>query len=148
MTDRAVSSQVSFVLTIAITTIVVAGVTITVVGFIGEQRQSAAESELRVIGQRLGAQLMWVDRLATRGDVSRLAVEADVPGTVVGYTYLIEVSASGITLTAEQAGASATVSFVTTTPINSPPVSVSSGDVVIVYQPGPERITVRSGEVN
>jgi hypothetical protein len=139
---------VSFVLTIAITTIVVAGVTITVVGFIGEQRQSAAESELRVIGQRLGAQLMWVDRLATRGDVSRLAVEADVPGTVVGYTYLIEVSASGITLTAEQAGASATVSFVTTTPINSPPVSVSSGDVVIVYQPGPERITVRSGEVN
>lgn len=92
--ERAVSTTVSYTLTLAITGILVSGLLIAGAGFVDSQRERAAETELQVVGQRLAADIGAADRLAvaTGGDVT---LNRTLSEAVIGSGYRIDVERVG-----------------------------------------------------
>lgn len=91
MTDRAVSVTLSYVLTLAITTILVTGLLLSTGSLVEDQRESAARSELRVVGERIAASLMSADRLAQSG-ATTVVSEATAPDRVAGFRYTVSLN--------------------------------------------------------
>lgn len=89
--DRAVSPVFGYVLTLSIATLLVGGLLISAGGFVDDQRRNTAESELRVVGQQVSADIAAADRLARTDGAENISVERTIPNDVVGSTYTIEV---------------------------------------------------------
>ncbi|RQG99676.1 DUF7266 family protein [Natrarchaeobius oligotrophus] len=87
-TDRALSTAVTHVLTMGITTILVAGLLMSSGTLIEVQSDRSAEQSLETIGERLAGEIADVDRLGGDGDA--VNVTASHPETVAGSTYRIE----------------------------------------------------------
>lgn len=93
--DRSVSPVFGYVLTLAVATLLVGGLLISAGGFIDDQRRNTAESELRVIGQQLSADIAAADRLNRTAGAENITVGRTIPRTVVGSQYTIEVVDGG-----------------------------------------------------
>ncbi|MFB6074433.1 MAG: hypothetical protein ABEJ89_05430 [Haloarculaceae archaeon] len=88
MDERAVSTTVSYTLTLAIAAVLVSGLLFTGGQFVSGQREQVVRSELRVVGQQVAADLQRADRLATAGrGPTVVAIERDHPDAVAGTTY-------------------------------------------------------------
>lgn len=140
--DRAVSTMLSYILTLSITAILISGLLLTGGNVVETQQERTAQSELRVIGQQVAADLNAADRLADATDAGQAAVSREYPDRVVGTTYTIAVdgSAGEVLLEADRFGVRVTVPFVTETPVAD--ATVSGGDVVVTYQSGPDELEV------
>lgn len=141
--DRAVSTAVSYVLTLGITTLLVTGLLISAGGVVDDRRDVTSRNTLEVVGQRLAAHLMAADRLAGTAETRHVAVEVDLPRNVAGGGYEIRVNGSTSTIVLESEGTDATqrVQFANATAVND--TTVRGGDVRIVYTPADE-LEVRS----
>jgi len=93
--DRAVSVSVGYVLNLAIASLLLAGLFIAGGSFVEGEREQAVRGELTVVGERIVADLMTVDRLAAGSeDHEDLVVErtAEYPPRVSGSGYTVIVA--------------------------------------------------------
>lgn len=93
--DRGVSPVFAYVLTLGITTLLIAGLLVAASGYVEGQRESVGENELRVIGQQISADISAVDRLSRTEGAANASVSRDVPRNVVGSTYTVHVRDDG-----------------------------------------------------
>jgi FlaG/FlaF family flagellin (archaellin) len=89
--DRAVSTTVSYVLNIAVATILMSTLLITGTGLIDDQRERTVRTELRVVGNQLADGVATVDRLANANRTQSAVIGRDLPRKVAGETYTIAV---------------------------------------------------------
>lgn len=89
---RGVSVTVGYVLTLSVTTLLVGGLLVGLGGFVEDQREGTARDELRVIGQQVASDLSAADRLARVGSPSEVNMNRQLPDSVTGARYRIEVS--------------------------------------------------------
>ncbi|WP_254537778.1 DUF7266 family protein [Halomarina litorea] len=87
---RATSTTLGYVLTLGITSILITGLLMGAGGMVEDQRERTIRSELQVVGQMVAADVSAADRLAQAGDAT-FAIRRDVPPTVAGATYTVEV---------------------------------------------------------
>lgn len=135
-TDRGVSTVLGYVLGLAIITALITGLFLTTGEVVDDERERAAQSELRVLGNRLAADVATVDRLALSGDDARVGLTRDLPDAVVGSSYRISLTHDGsgpaeIELTTPDPDVSVTVTVVNGTAIGN--ATVAGGDVRIRY---------------
>lgn len=93
--ERAVSPVFGYVLTLSVATLLVGGLLISAGGFVDDQRRNTAESELRVVGQQVSADISAADRLARTDGAEDISVGRTLPQAVVGSPYTIEVVDDG-----------------------------------------------------
>ncbi|RZV08092.1 hypothetical protein BDK88_3054 [Natrinema hispanicum] len=87
-TDRGTSITITHVLTIGITTLLIAVLLINAGTLLENETERSAESSLETIGERLAGEIESVDRMAA--DSASVTVTADHPRTVANSRYSIE----------------------------------------------------------
>jgi len=140
--DRAVSTAAGYVLSLGITAILVTGLLTAGGGVVEERRDVTTHDSLEVVGQRLAADLMTADRLASTSDTTAVSVSVDLPERTAGSGYTVSVDSAGSRLRLESTASNTavTVAFTTSTPVAD--TSVQGGDVRIVLDGG--QLEVRS----
>lgn len=134
--DRAVSTLVGYALGVGIATLLITGLLAGIGGFVTDQRETTARSELLVLGNQLSADLRAADTLVRTNNVGSPTIELrrDFPDTAVGVTYTISVNPGGCTcliLAIDNPDVTVEVEFTTMTPVDRR--KVSGGDVRIVF---------------
>lgn len=92
---RGVSTAIGYVLTLSVATLLVGGLLVGLGGFVDDQRTGTARDELRVIGQQVASDLSAADRLARVGSPTEVRVDRQLPDSVTGATYWIEITDGG-----------------------------------------------------
>lgn len=141
-TDRAVSVTVGYVMTLAVSTLLLSGLFVAGGSFVDTQRERAAQGEFTVVGERIAADLGTVDRLAASAaspDDLRVARSLTLPDRVTGTGYRIRVNASDtrgtVTLESDRTDATVEVPFRTTEGVAVRNVTVDGGDLRIRWDP-------------
>ncbi|WP_423744785.1 hypothetical protein V5735_01700 (plasmid) [Haladaptatus sp. SPP-AMP-3] len=136
--DRAVSTTVTYVLTMAITAVLLGGLITAAGGLVENQRTQAVRNELGVVGERMAGELTSVDVLVQAGDDPAVRLRARHPEQVAGRYYAVELVTGGTPpCSAQQClvlstdDVTVTVPFATATPVQ--PGRMSGGTVVIEY---------------
>lgn len=94
MDDRAVSSTLNYVLSLAIASILVTGLLLAGGTFVDDRRQEVIRNELHVIGQQVAADLERADRLHRAGGSTgstEVAIQRQFPDRITGVNYRLEV---------------------------------------------------------
>lgn len=146
MSDRAVSTTLSYSLTLSISALLVVGLLTAGGTFISDQRDDVVESELEVIGERLAADISTADRLVEMGDgPTNVSVYSRLPSTVSGSSYDVEVRAdngnASLRLTTRSLDRNVDVPVANTTDLS--PGATSGGDLAIVYNDSSDSLEVR-----
>ena len=139
--DRAVSVTVGYVMTLAISTLLLSGLFVAGGSFVETQRERAAQGELTVVGERIAADLGTVDRLvATAESRENLTVDRPLrlPDRVSGTGYRIRIAANGtqgtIALESEQTDATVEVPFRTSEDVAVRNTTVDGGNLRISWE--------------
>ena len=135
--ERAVSTALGYVLSLAISSLLISGLMLAAGGFVETEREQVIRSELIVVGQTLIADIEGADRLASAidGDVR---VKSTLPRRVGSSSYSINISTGGfgdrtrtMNLTADSVDVKVTLELVTNTKVETG--TVGGGELVIVY---------------
>lgn len=146
--ERAVSTTLGYTLNLTVATLLVSGLLIAGGGFVEDQRERTARSQLQVIGQQVAADVAAADRLAnTGGTIDSVIVGRDLPETVTGAGYSIAVKsdATGAYLTLSMTSPDVTVRVNVTNETSVAETGISGGDVRVVYDPSTDELEVQSG---
>lgn len=131
--DRAQAITLDYTLGIAIAVILITGLLIAGGSFISDQRETAARSELRVIGQQLATDIEAADRLiGAAGNDGSVRVRRNLPTAVAGSHYdieLVEDSDPYLVLTSTDPDLSISVEFTNFTAVSG--AEIGSGSVAI-----------------
>jgi hypothetical protein len=143
--DRGVSTPLNYTLSLAIATVLVVGLLLAGGTFVEDQREGAVDTELRVIGQRLAADIATADRMVQRGaPPSETNVTTRLPTRVAGSTYNIEVRTAGgnvtLRLTATEVDRSVIVPVANRTAVAA--TTISDNDVRVRYDPTADQLEV------
>jgi hypothetical protein len=95
MSDRGVSTALGYVLGLGIVTAMVFGLFVTTGDVVENQREQAIQSELRVLGNRIAADVTSVDRLALAETGTDVRLTRSLPETVAGSPYEISIEYDG-----------------------------------------------------
>lgn len=136
MDSRAVSSTLSYTLTLAIASLLVTGLLVAGNDFVNDRREEVIREELRVIGEQVAADIARVDRLARAGDdVDELAINRSYPDQVAGSEYDVTLSTSPkeVTLTSVDPEISVRVAVEIQNGVASPPQTVDGGAIEISF---------------
>jgi len=131
MRERAQSSTIGYVLSIAVATLLIVSLVAGVGTFVENRQEQAIRDQLTVIGERMATQLTATDTLATREGT--VYVEPGIPDRAVGMNYRVQLDASGeqLVLSTADPAVSVRVSVVTTRPLAD---STTEGtDIAIRY---------------
>ncbi len=149
MTDRALTSTVGYVLTVAIAAVLVAGLVVAAGGAATDQRERTAREAATVVGHRVAATLETADRtVAAAAETRTLTVERDLPDRLVGASYSVTVEDAGGDTTVVVRPAAADVTVRVGADVDRPvadPGAVDGGTVVVAYDPGDDELEVRDG---
>jgi hypothetical protein len=148
MTDaRSQALALDYVLGLGIAMVLTIGLLIAGGGFIGEQRESAARTQLEVVGQQLAADIEAADRLvAAAGVDGTVSVDRQIPETIAGSQYRIELVATSdphLQLRTTQPSVTTRVEFTNVTPVSAS--DVGGGSIVVNYTAG--ALTLESGGI-
>ncbi|WP_318569834.1 DUF7266 family protein [Salinigranum marinum] len=135
--DRAVSTALGYVLSLAIASILISGLMLAAGGFVEGQREEVIRSELEVVGETLVADVEGADRLASAVD-GQVRVKSTLPRRVGSSAYIIAIEDGAvpgdtvyrISLSAASVDVSVTLRLVTNTPVRLG--SVEGGELVVV----------------
>lgn len=121
-TDRGASTMIGYVTLLGVTVLLMGGLAIAAGGLIEDQQEVSVEGELRVVGDRVAADLLTADRLVQGpGDPETVRVTTSVPSVVsdVRYEITIEPSGDGATVVLQTTDGRTTVerSVETETPV-------------------------------
>lgn len=154
--DRAVSTTLGYVLTLTITAVLVSGLLVGTGQYVDDQRRQVTDREMSVLGERIAARTADADRMARAGNgTNAVRVRVQLPRTVAGESYRIEVSEPAvttprtheITLTTGRADRSVSVSLRTGVDVEE--TTLPGGTLVVVYDPATERLSfARSDDVS
>lgn len=137
MTDRGVSTALSYVLSLAIMTVLLTGLFAVSGDIVSDQSEQVIRSELRVLGNGIAADLTTVDRLALSEDDANVRLKRALPSSVAGTSYRIEFSRPGsdgpllLNLTSTDPEVSVTVQVNNETAVAER--TVTGGDLVLRY---------------
>lgn len=94
MTDRALSTTLSYVLALGITTVLASGLILAGGEFVSDQREQGIRTELQIVGEQLAGDLERVDRMvrADATGVERAVITRSIPDTVAGADYLVSLT--------------------------------------------------------
>ena len=141
-TDRAVSVTVGYVMTLAISTLLLSGLFVAGGSFVDSQRERAAQGELTVVGERVAADIGTVDRLAaSAASPENLTVNRSLtlPDRAAGSPYRIRVTASGtegtVALESDRGDETVEVPFRTSDGVAVRNATVEGGDLLIWWDP-------------
>lgn len=97
--DRGQSVSINYTLSLVIVTMLIAGLFVSMSGFLETERENVTRAELQVLGNRIAADIATVDRLArsTKGD-ARVVVRTTIPRSVAGSEYEVTITSSSNTL--------------------------------------------------
>ena len=136
------SVTVGYVMTLAVSTLLLSGLFVAGGSFVEGERERAAQGELTVVGERIAADLGTVDRLAANtASRDNLTVDRSLtlPDRVSGTGYRIRVRASGtegtIALESEQTDATVEVPFRTSDGVAVENTTVDGGNLRIRWDP-------------
>ena len=154
-TDRGTSITITHVLTIGITTLLIAVLLTSSGTLLENETERSAESSLETIGERLAGEIESVDRMTTNGADS-VSITADHPRTVANSRYtvtllssctespLVDNSSSCIRLTATNADTEVYVPVVTDTELKDG--SSASGGSLEIYLNSNDKIAIRRAD--
>lgn len=150
--DRGVSTTLSYVLTLSITTLLLAGLLIATGGYVDDRREQIVRSQLEVVGQQTAATIESADHLAdTTGTAgsSTVRVSRNLPERIARTGYAIEIrdgSPPEVVVSADTRNLNVvvTVPVVVEAPDGVRPVSVQGGDIVVVYDFDDDELVVSS----
>lgn len=138
---RAVSTTVSYTLTLGVTTLLITGLLIAGGTFLETHQEETTRTELTVIGQQLAGLVSSADGLAAATTQGSFTMSRELPATVAGSPYVIQVTnatAGGaarftyeLRLEAGNGGTD-TVEVTTETPVHAP-TSFTGGDIEVSY---------------
>jgi hypothetical protein len=137
MNDRAVSSTLNYVLSLAIAALLVTGLLIASGGFVENRQEEVVRSELRVIGQQVAADIARADRLVAASDDPASAtvnVTQQFPDRLTGTTYritLVEQANPELVLRSTSPEVTVTVDVQNRTTVDES--SVDGGTIVVAY---------------
>jgi hypothetical protein len=97
-TRRAVTSTLSYVITLGIATVLVTGLLIAGGQFVGDQRKEVIRTEMRVVGQQVAADIQRADRLVQAGQATgspTVELTQQYPQRVTGSSYEIHLVPNG-----------------------------------------------------
>ena len=131
--DRGVSTALGYVLNVGVAAILVTMLLFSAGSLVETQRDRAVETELRVVGDRVAADLAAADTLARASDGGSVRYVVEAPSNVAGYGYDVHVNESGnVVLDADRSDVTITVEFQTEIPVEN--ATVEGGDFVVVYE--------------
>jgi len=139
--DRAVSTALGYVLSLAIASLLISGLMLAAGGFVEGQREGVIRSELEVVGETLVADVEGADRLASAVD-GQVRVKSTLPRRVGSSAYTIAIEDGAVagdtvyrvSLSAASVDVSVTLRLVTNTPVRLG--SVDGGELVVVSTGG------------
>lgn len=144
--DRALSTVLSYTLSLGVMTLLIAGVFLGVGGVVEDQNEDATRSSLTVVGNRLAADLQSTDHLAAAaGSNGTASVETDLPTTVGGSQYTVRIEHAGgdryeLVLESEGADVRVSVPFRSETEIREG--ELHGGTLVVTYDASADRLEV------
>lgn len=129
---RAVTAPIEYILTFAIAGILVTGLIIAATGQVERQRSQTVEAQMNVVGQQLAGSLEMVDREIQSGSTSTI-VERELPEELLGQGYTITVESNAVVISSQVADFPLNIPYETETAVDSTPVTLSGGEVVIEW---------------
>ncbi|WP_058995067.1 hypothetical protein [Haloarcula sp. CBA1127] len=144
--NRAVSTTLSYTLSLAIASILVSGLLIAGGNFVESRQEQVIRDELEVVGQQVAADITRIDRLVVAADndpTARLnhTFPARVSGT--GYRVSIDSTADELTLKSTAPEVSVTVSLTTRTALGDS--SAGGGVITVFYDESNDQLEVQDG---
>ncbi|MFB6161129.1 MAG: hypothetical protein ABEJ61_08135 [Haloferacaceae archaeon] len=138
--DRGVSTTLSYVLTLSITTLLLAGLLIGTSGYVDDRREEVVRGQLEVVGQQVAASVEAADHLnsTTRADGDpTVRVSRNLPERIArtGYTIEIRESPPEVVVSADTRNLDVVVSVPVVVEAGDGvrPVSVQGGDIVVEF---------------
>lgn len=151
--DRGVSTVLAYVLGLGITAMLIAGLMLSAGSFVQTQEERVIRTELNVVGEQVGAQLVETDRLVGAAEDGSVTVEVDLPASVAQRPYRIRIDnrtgsapftggprpfTYALVLSAEGGPTETTATIRTRTPIVEG--VVSGGDLVVASRSGADDV--------
>lgn len=143
---RAVSTTLSYVLSLAIATILITGLIIAGGGYVDTQREQVIRDELTVVGQQLAADIERADRLVRAGDPDEpmtVTVNRTFSNRVTGTSYRLALEPRNGTLLLNTTRPEVTVRVGISNQTDLGSSSVRGGEVQIRYDRTDEQLEVR-----
>lgn len=148
MSDRAVSTVVSYVLTLGIITLLLTTLVGVFAPVVTSQQDDATRSTLEVIGNDIAGDLESADRLAGVVGDGEVELRTRLPDRIGGSTYEVEIEPEGnsykILLQSDDLETPVTVSVVTDADVETDPDTLEGGILVITYDGDQERLVVKN----
>lgn len=141
--DRGVSTTLGYVLNLGVAAILVTTLLLAAGTLVDDQRDRAVDTELRVVSERVAADLAAADRLARASDGGTVRYVVEAPSRVVGTTYEVRVNESGndrVVLASDRSGITVSVPFHAETTVNA--TTNRGGDLVVVYDSDTDTLEV------
>lgn len=141
--DRGVSTSLGYVLNLGVAAILVTTLLFAAGTMVDDQRDRAVDTELRVVGERVAADLSAADRLARASDGGTVRYVVEAPPSVAGRTYDVQVNESGndmVVLDADRSGVSIAIEYHADLHVNA--TTEASGDLVVVYDSATDTLEV------
>lgn len=145
--ERGQAITLNYTIGLGIAAILVTGLLIAGGNFVDSQRERVAETELRVVGQQVAADVEAADRLANSTEQqSRVEVTRRLPPDVTGSSYsveLVEQPDPYLELRTDSPEVEVRIEFTNQTDVTQS--QVSGGDVVVNYTAS-QRLRIESGD--
>ena len=145
--DRGVSPVVAYVLTLGISSLLIAGLVIAAGGYVETQREATSRSELRVLGQQVSADIAAADRLTRTEGATEVSISRPLPERVVGSQYSVSVRTNSngptdpyLELTTVRPDVTVEVGVATETDVRE--TTVSGGGIVVEYDGSADELVV------
>lgn len=145
--DRGVSFTVSYVLTLAITVLLVSGVVLAVGEVVRDQRESAVRDQATVVGDDVAATVMAADRLVRNGNDSSVAIRVSLADELAGTPYVVELTVDpspAVVVRTQSPSVTVRVPVQNRTALRG--ATVTGGDVRVTSLDGNETLTVTEGD--
>jgi hypothetical protein len=141
--ERAVSSTVSYVLSLAIATLLVTGLIIAGTGFVTTQREVVVREELTVIGQHLASNVEEADRMVVASDGSTtVQVDQTFPDTAARAEYDVRLSESREQLVLNSTAPDQTVRVNISTSTDLRESTTDGGTITIQYDESSDELVI------
>lgn len=144
--DRAAVPVIAYVLVLAVASVLVAAIVTAGGGFVSDQRETGARSQLNVLGQQVAADVATADRLVRTTDSPAVSLERRLPRQVVRSAYTIRLvsgSPPTLELSTTDPDVTVTIDILVGTPVDD---SVASGGTVrVVFNASTSELEVRDG---
>jgi len=134
---RAVSTTLSYVLTLAIATLLITGLIIAGGSYVDTQREQVIRDELTVVGQQLASDVQRADRLVRAGNGSTtVSMNRTFSNRVTGEPYRVSLNPSNRTLVLNTTTPEVTVRVGISNETHLKDTEARGGDIQIRYDGG------------